>query len=118
MAHHKSAKKRIRTNARRNVRNKTYLASVRTAVKKFRTAAIEGKDKEVAEKSFKEAQSLLASAAGKGIMHRNTVSRRISRLNALLTKVRSGEKLTAAEPRRKSRKKKVVRKKKATSSKK
>ncbi len=95
MAHHKSAIKRIRRNNSANVRNSQYLSSVRTAVKKFRLAVIaagEGKgEKEQVRPLFVSAQSMLAKAATKGILHRNNVSRKIGRLSAMLRSAEAGE---------------------------
>ncbi len=91
MAQHKSAVKRIRRNNRANVRNSQYMAAVRTAVKKFRAAAasaLEGKlGKDSVRPLFVEAQSALAKAATKGIIHTNNASRKIGRLAAALKTV-------------------------------
>lgn len=85
MAHHKSAKKRIRSDARKNMRNRSYLSTVRTAVKKFKLAAGSDTPKEELAKLFKDAQSMLHKAATKGIIHRNNASRRVGRLSALMS---------------------------------
>ena len=88
MAHHKSAKKRIKTNYKRQLRNKQYLSRVRTAVKKFRLAAAADKvDQEKLRTIFREVQSLLARAWRKKIMPKNTVARKTKRLHLLLKKV-------------------------------
>jgi len=90
VANHKSAAKRARQNTTRNTRNRAYTSKVRTAVKKLYTG-IDGlksgsaKQEEVVE-LFKTAQSLLMKAKSKGITHRNTASRKISRLNAAFKK--------------------------------
>lgn len=84
MAHHKSAKKRIRSDARKNASNKSYLSTVRTAVKKFKAAANGETSADELSKLFKNAQSMLHKAATKGIIHRNNASRRVGRLSALL----------------------------------
>lgn len=100
MAHHKSAKKRIRRNARANVANSQYLSTVRTAVKKFRTAittAAEGQlDKAAVRPLFETAQSLLSKAAAKGIVHRNNAARKIGRMAAALKLVEDGTAPAAA----------------------
>ena len=83
MAHHKSAKKRILTNAKKKNRNQAYIGSVRTAVKKVRAAVEKGLSEEV-QKLLVEAQSLLHKAASHGLIHRNTASRKVSRLAALV----------------------------------
>lgn len=91
MAHHKSAIKRIRRNDRASERNSQYLSSVRSAVKKFRLA-VAGLQNGTVEKStltplFVSAQSLLAKAANKGVIHRNNAVRKIGRLSKLLKSV-------------------------------
>lgn len=90
MANHKSAAKRARQTITRNERNRAYTSKVRTAVKKL-YSGIEGftagnvKQEELTV-LFKEAQSMLMKANTKGIMHKNTVSRKIKRLNAAVKK--------------------------------
>ncbi len=83
MAQHKSAKKRILTNAKKRSRNQSYNSSVRSAVKKVRVAVEKGLTEEAA-KFFLEAQSLLHKAASRGLVHRNNASRRVARLSALI----------------------------------
>lgn len=83
MAHHKSAKKRILTNAKKRSRNQAYISSVRTAVKKLRTAAEKGIQAEV-QTLLQDAQSLLHKAASRGLIHRNTASRKVARLTAFV----------------------------------
>ena len=86
MAHHKSSKKRIRSDAKKNARNRSYMASVRTAVKKFKVAVSGEVAGEELSKLFQGAQSMLHKAATKGLLHRNNASRRVARLSALLAK--------------------------------
>ncbi len=90
MAHHKSAKKRVRSDAKKNQRNHQYLASVRTAIKSFRVAVdelIEGKlEVGPAKTLLTAAQKMIAKAGSKGIMPSNTASRRIGRLAKLFDK--------------------------------
>ena len=95
MAQHKSAIKRIRRNGRARVRNKQYLSTVKTAVKKFRLAVL-GAGQGSVEKTtvrplFVEAQMQLAKAAAKGLLHKNNVARRIGRLSAMLKSAEAGE---------------------------
>lgn len=90
MANHKSAKKRARQDIRKNKINHNYIAGVRTAVKSFRAAAqdlIDGvqADEKVVQGLFHKAQSKLMKAATKGVLHKNNASRRVSRLDAVLT---------------------------------
>lgn len=81
MAHHQSAKKRIRRNARSAVSNRSRVSRIRTFVKKVETAIAEG-DKPAAQAAFKVAQPELHRGVGKGVIPRNTAARKISRLSA------------------------------------
>lgn len=81
MAHHASAKKRIRRNARRFEINHARMGRIRTSVKKVE-AAIESGDHAAAKDAFKNAMPELMRGRSKGILHANTVARKISRLNA------------------------------------
>jgi len=79
MATHKSAEKRIRQIAKRTVVNRARLSRVRTFVKKVETAIATG-DREAAQSAFQLAQPELHRAITKGLLHKNTVSRKLSRL--------------------------------------
>ncbi len=79
MANIKSAKKRILVNRTKAERNKMIKSSVKTSVKKVR-AAIETKDKQAAQAALLAATSTIDKAASKGVFHKNTASRKISRL--------------------------------------
>lgn len=103
MAHHKSAKKRIRSDAARYKRGHSYIASVRTAVKSFQVAIAKGASAEDVNSSFVSAQRLLAKASTKGLLHKNTASRKTGRLAALLKKFEAGE--IKPEAKKKSKKK-------------
>ena len=81
MANHKSAKTRIKRNTKRSIINGARKSRVRTFVKKVE-AAIVAKDKALAQTAFVTAESELMKAVNKGVMHRNTVARKISRLSA------------------------------------
>jgi len=81
MANHKSAEKRIRQTARRTEINRNRVSRIRTFVKKVETAISSGNKAEAAE-AFKAAQPELMRGASKGVLHRNTVSRKLSRLSA------------------------------------
>ncbi|MDX1424217.1 MAG: 30S ribosomal protein S20 [Kiloniellales bacterium] len=81
MAHHQSAKKRIRRNTRSAVSNRARVSRIRTFVKKVETAIGAG-DKAAAEAAFKAAQPELHRGVNKGVLHRNTAARKISRLSA------------------------------------
>ncbi len=81
MAHHKDAIKRVKQSERRRLRNKHYKTRVRNLIKDVRSAIDDG-DVEAAQARFRTAVSMLHRVAGKGIMPRATVARRIRRLNA------------------------------------
>jgi len=81
MAHHKSAKKRIRRNDRRADINGDRRNRTRTFVKLVETA-IESGDKPAAQEALRAAQPELAKGASRGVFHRNTVARKMSRLSA------------------------------------
>jgi small subunit ribosomal protein S20 len=79
MANTSSAKKATRKIARRTAVNKTRRSRVRNFVRKVEEALAAG-DKDAASAAFQAAQPELMRAATKGIMHRNTASRKVSRL--------------------------------------
>ncbi len=79
MANTPQAKKRIRRNTARTVVNTNRLSRIRTFIKKVE-AAIEGGDKDVAASALKAAQPEMARGVAKGVLHKNTVSRKLSRL--------------------------------------
>ena len=81
MANHKSAKKRIRRNANRAEINKSRISRIRTFIKKVEMAITSG-DKESAQVSLKEAQPEIMRGVSKGVIHKNTASRKVSRLSA------------------------------------
>lgn len=81
MANHLSSKKRIRRNARRAQYNAARKARVHTFTKKLETALTAG-DKTVATEAFRTAESEIMRAVSKGVLHRNTAARRVSRLAA------------------------------------
>ena len=80
MAHHKSAKKRIRRNEKRRVINHARIARVRTFVKRVESA-IAGGDKSAANDALKLAQPEMHRGVSRGVLHKNTASRKISRLS-------------------------------------
>jgi small subunit ribosomal protein S20 len=81
MANHDSAKKRIRQITRRTAVNGTRLSRIRTFVKNVETAIASG-DKEKAGEALKSAQPEMMRGARHGVVQRNTVSRKVSRLSA------------------------------------
>jgi small subunit ribosomal protein S20 len=79
VANHESAKKRNRQTIKRTARNRHIRTTVRTYVKRVRTA-LDAKDKKAATEALAPAVSAIDSAVLKGVYHRNTASRYISRL--------------------------------------
>lgn len=79
MANHPSALKRQRQDKKRRLRNKSYRSTINTSVKKIFSSADE-KDSDGTQRYYKEAIAHLDSAVTKGVLHRKTASRRISRL--------------------------------------
>ena len=86
MANIKSAKKRILVERRNAARNKAIRSTVKTAVKKVNTA-VEAKDKAAADAALKSAISEINKAASKGVFHKKTASRKISRLSIAVNKI-------------------------------
>jgi small subunit ribosomal protein S20 len=86
LANIKSAKKRILVNNIKAERNKDIKSKVKTAIKKV-DAAIASNDKEVATVSLKAAIVAIDKATSKGIYHKNTASRKISRLTIAVNKI-------------------------------
>ena len=81
MAQHKSAKKRILRNEKRRVVNHARISRIRTFVKKVETAIAAG-DAGMAREALRQAQPEMQRGVSRGILHKNTVSRKISRLAA------------------------------------
>jgi len=86
MANTPGSKKAIRKIARRTEVNKARRSRVRTYLRKFEEA-LEGGDGAAAKTAFVEAQSELMRAVGKGVVHKNTGARKVSRLHARLKKL-------------------------------
>ena len=81
MANHASAKKRVRRNEKRTDMNQACRSRIRTFVKKVETA-ISAKDAHVAVEALRVAQSELHKGVAKGVLHKNAVARKLSRLSA------------------------------------
>lgn len=79
MANHKSAWKRIRQTEKRNEQNRTARSALRTQIKKARTEIGAGNASGIAGE-VRGAVQALAKAGSKGLMHKRTAARRISRL--------------------------------------
>ena len=83
MAHHKSAKKRVRSTKKRAERNKAALSKVKTLTKKV----VDEKDPTKAQAILKEAVAFLDKTASKGRMPKNTVARKKSALTKHVNKL-------------------------------
>ncbi|WP_341812111.1 30S ribosomal protein S20 [Wolbachia endosymbiont (group A) of Conops quadrifasciatus] len=81
MVNHKSAKKMIKVIAKRTLINKMRKSKTRTAIRKL-VDIIKSGDKENVVLAFRNAESNLHKCVNKGVIHRNTAARKISRLNA------------------------------------
>ena len=90
MANHKSAEKRNRQNKIRNARNTHIRSTMRSLVKKLRTASAEG-DMETAKSLFEKVVPYIDKAATKGVIHKATASRKISRLTKLVSSTDAAE---------------------------
>ncbi len=79
MAQHASAKKRIRQTKRRTEVNRSRVSRIRTFLRKVESAIAEG-NKDEAVAAYGKAQPELMRGASKGVVHRNMVARKLSRL--------------------------------------
>ncbi len=86
MANIKSAKKRILVNRTKAERNKAIKSGVKTSVKKV-LAAVEANDKTAAVQALVAATATIDKAASKGVYHKNTASRKVSRLAKAVNKM-------------------------------
>ena len=85
MANHKSAIKRHRQSIKRRDCNRSAKAAVRTALKQA-SAAASSSDKAQAQKLAREAESMMAKASKKGLFHKATLARKISRMQSKINK--------------------------------
>ena len=88
MANTKSAKKATRVSARRTVINKDRVSRIRTFVRKVEEAIASGNQAE-AQAALRAAQPELMRGAQKGVLHKNTASRKVSRLNARVMAIKA-----------------------------
>lgn len=86
LANIKSAKKRILVTETKTARNKAIKSRVKTYVKKVETAVAEN-NKEAASAALLEAISEINKAASKGVYHKNTAARKVSRLTKAVNKI-------------------------------
>jgi small subunit ribosomal protein S20 len=80
MANSAQAKKRVRQTERKTAVNRDRRSRIRNYVKKVEEAIAAG-DKAAAEQALKDAQPEIMRGATKGVLHRNTASRKVSRLS-------------------------------------
>ena len=86
MANIKQQKKRVLTNEKRRVRNKSVRSAVRTEIRKFREA-VESGDKAAAEKQLRFASRKLDKAVSKGVFHRTNAANKKSNMDRALNKM-------------------------------
>lgn len=86
MANIKSAKKRILVNETKAARNKAIKSRVKTSIKKVDAAILE-KDVDAAKEALRNAISEITKAGTKGVFHKRTVSRKISRLTKAVNSI-------------------------------
>jgi small subunit ribosomal protein S20 len=91
MADHASALKQMRSSKRRQARNQLVLTALKTLVKKM-NAALAAKKLDEAKALLEKATSAFDRAVSKGVVHRNTASRKISRLTSKVQKGLPAEK--------------------------
>jgi len=88
LASHASAVKRAKQNEKRALRNLHIKTTMKSSVKKVREA-IEKKDLEGAQKALAKAVPLIQKGHTKGVYHRNTTSRKVSRLTREVNTLKS-----------------------------
>ena len=79
MATHESALKRHRQSLKRRLRNRAVRTQMKTSIKAL-SEAVEGTDKPAAKESLRKTTATIAKTASKGVIHKKTASRKISRL--------------------------------------
>jgi small subunit ribosomal protein S20 len=87
MANHASAKTRIRRNARRATINGARRSRIRTFIKKIELAISSG-DAKQADEALKAAQPEIQRGVAKGILHKNTAARKLSRLSSRIKAIK------------------------------
>jgi len=85
VANHKSALKRAGQNQTRRLRNRTVKTRIRTVVKEVREAVSQNLPQN-AESQLKVAQAIIDKASKKGVLHKRTAARKVSRLTKLLAR--------------------------------
>ena len=87
MANHKSSKKRILRNNKRNEINSNRISRIRTYIKKVETE-ISSENKDKANEAFKLAMPEIQRGVSKGLIHKNTASRKLSRLSKKIKSIK------------------------------
>jgi small subunit ribosomal protein S20 len=88
MPSHKSAEKRVRVTAKRTAANKARRSQIRSAIRTVEEALAAG-DKKAATEALKAAEPQIMRGVSKGVVHKNTGSRKVSRLTARLKALKS-----------------------------
>jgi len=86
LANHKSALKRARQNTVRQLRNRQTKTRIKSSMKKV-MAAVEEKSAETASSALKAAQSVIAKASKRGVIHKNAAARKISHLTRQVNQI-------------------------------
>ena len=87
MANHKSARKRVRQNVKRNEINRSNRSKLRTQIKSLRSA-LTATDKTLSNDLLNPTVSLIDKAVNKGLIHKNTAARHKSRLTRHVTELK------------------------------
>ena len=87
MADHKSSKKRIIRNNKRNEINTNRISRIRTFVKKVENE-INSQEKDKANEAFKQAMPEIQRGVSKGLIHKNTAARKLSRLSGRIQSIK------------------------------
>lgn len=90
MANHKSSVKRARQDIKRNARNRQTISAMKTSIKKVRSA-IAAKQLDQIDELLRQSQSVIAKTWKKGLIHKNNMSRKISRLTAAVAMAKKGD---------------------------
>ena len=90
MAHTVSANKRIRQSRARRAKNKSEKSRMKTSIKKYAGALSTG-DVEAAEMALRNSISIIYSAAGSGVIHKNQAARRASRMTKKLNALKASK---------------------------
>jgi len=88
MAHHKSAKKRIRQNLKLRTRNRALRSTLRTALKKYRSL-LHAKQVDEAQEQLPTIHKTIDKMVTKGVIHKNNANRKKSRLTRQLNRLRA-----------------------------